>query len=69
MSEANHKSVDDQGTEPEDVVSLRIRQYTRQRLSGYGEEGETHDEVINRLMDAADRWRDIRTLVPQGDGR
>lgn len=69
MAEANHNSVDDQGTEPEDVVTLRVRQYTRERLSDFGDTGQTHDEVLNRLMDAAERWRDIKTLVPRDNGR
>ncbi|MGV8127500.1 MAG: DUF7557 family protein [Methanothrix sp.] len=39
-------------------TSIKLKIKTRDRLADYGKKSETFDEVVNRLLDEVEAWRE-----------
>ncbi len=48
------------------ATTIRIKNYTREKLKRFGHEGESYDDIIERLMDCSEelnieeRWERLR---------
>lgn len=39
-----------------DDTSIPLKKAVRDRLKGYGQKGETYNDILTRLMDVYDEW-------------
>ena len=43
-----------------EYTSMRVRKTTKKRFDSFGERGETDDQLLNRLLDELEEFREVK---------